>query len=171
MSLIRVVTLALACVCALAACAPRTPALIGSAPVTSDPLPETLGRDAAMPLVRARDDQVGRVDRTEAKLLTWKEYVDIAGPPGAVSADPKASPHTLGAIGITGDPEMRIIWIVALSGEVWPQSRMPIFFGPEPHPSATPNPSYRWGLFLVDANAGGLIGAVDAGVDAWPPLF
>jgi len=172
MSLFWRAALAVACACALAACAQGPSALGGSAPTAGDPLPTKLSRDAAIAVVRARDDQVGRVDRTEARLLTWKEYVDLAGPPGAVNADPKASPHLLGEIGIAGDPELRVVWAVAVSGEVWPQLRVPIFFGPLPHPSATPNPSYRWGLFLVDANAGGLIGAVDAGIDdSWPPLF
>jgi hypothetical protein len=165
-------SITLALVCVLGACSAPAGLSGASAAASGDPLPTKIGRDEAIALVRARSDQVGRVDRAEAKLLTWKEYADLAGPPGAIAADPKASPHKIGTLGLGGDPEMRIIWVVAVSGEVWPQMRVPVWFGGPPPASYTPNPPYRWGLFVIDAARGGLLATVDAGADEpWPPVF
>jgi hypothetical protein len=170
MDLVRGIAVALACAFALACNAPAAQSGAGAAP-SGDPLPTKLGRDEAIALVRARSDQVGRIDRAEAKLLTWQEYLDLDPTPGAISADPKASPHRTGKFGLGGDPDKRIVWVVAVSGEVWPAARVPVSFG-SPSASFTPNPPYRWGIFAVDAARGGLLATLDAGVDgAWPSLF
>ena len=173
MTLLRLTGLALACACALGACGNGPAALSGTSPQPGGAaLPSLLRRDEAIAVVRARTEIVGRVDRGEAKLLTWQEYLAFDASPGAINADPHGSPHRSGTFGFMGDADKRIVWIVALSGEVWPQMREPTFFGPPPHPSATPYTPYRWGLFVVDAARGGLAAIVDAGVDEpWPPLF
>lgn len=172
MTVTRAALVAFAFACALA-CDGGVNELSGSTSQPSgDPLPSKLGRDEAIALVRARSDMVGRVDRAEAKLLRWKELIDLVGQPGAINADPHASPHRIGTLGVGGDPEMRIVWAVAVAGQVWPQTRVPVSFGGPPAASYTPNPPYRWGLFVVDAARGGLLAVVEAGVDEpWPALF
>lgn len=164
---------ALACVCVLASCG-TSQARSGAtpAPPSLSPLPSTIQRNAAIDLVRARQDNVGRIDRIEARLLTLQEYYDVAGPLQVVAADPKASPHNVGTIGVTGDADKRMLWFVAVSGEVWPQGREPVFWGMPPYPTATPYRPYRWGLFVVDAARGAVMSMAGAGSDEdWPPVF
>ena len=133
------------------------------------PLPSKIQRDDAIALVRTLDI-VGRVDRVDAKLMTFDEYVRIAGPVRTHGGDPQASPTT--GVGITGDPARRSVWAVALSGQVWPSGRVPVVFGGSPQSSPTPNPPYRWAIFLVDAVPGQLMVIADAGVgEAWPAVF
>ena len=132
------------------------------------PLPSKLQRDDAIALIR-RLDTVGRVDRVDAKLMTFEEYVRIAGPVRTRMGDPQATPLT--GFGITGD-QRRPVWAVAISGQVWPQGRVPVVFGAGPAVSPTPNPPYRWGVFLIDAVRGQLMVIGDAGVgEAWPAIF
>jgi hypothetical protein len=151
-----------------------------SAPSTVDQgasaLPATIGRDAAIAIVMGRGFDLGRVDRSDAKLLTMEEYVAIAGPARSPQGDPKATPDGVpGSMrsGFIGDPAKRYLWAVAISGEVWPVGRIPVRFGfPYTPPTPTPFPSYRWGLFLVDAVGARLFGIADAGIDeSWPPIF
>jgi hypothetical protein len=113
---------------------------------------------------------VGRVDRIDAKLMNFDEYVRIAGPVRIRPGDPQGAPVT--GFGITGDPTQRYVWAVAVSGEIWPNGRQPVLLGGVPSSSSTPYPPYRWGLFLVDAGSGQFMIVGDAGVDAeWPPQF
>ena len=135
-------------------------------------LPTTIGRDAAIALVRGRPDNLGRVDRSDAKLLTLEEYLAIAGPARSPQGDPKATP--IGGLGgFIGDPGKRYLWVVAISGEVWPVGRIPVRFGmPFTPPTPTPYPPYRWGLFMVDAVRAGGFGVTAAGSDeSWPAVF
>src|SRR5205814_2894440 len=166
-----------ACVCVLMACGTSQTLSGGAAtPHGLAPLPSAIQRGSALDAIRVRNENVGRIDRIEAKLLTLQEYYDVAGPLHAVAGDPKASPHDIGTIGVTGDADKRILWIVAVSGEVWPQLRVPVIWGQPPFgtplPSPTPNTPYRWGLFAVDAARGGLMAIADAGSEEiWPPVF
>jgi len=135
-------------------------------------LPTAIGRDAAIALVRGRADDIGRVDRSDAKLLTLEEYLAIAGPFRSPQGDPKATP--IGGLGgFIGDPGKRYLWVVAISGEVWPVGRIPVQFGiPFTPPTPTPYPPYRWGLFMVDAVRAGGFGVTAAGSDeSWPAVF
>jgi hypothetical protein len=135
-------------------------------------LPTTIGRDAAIALVRGRPDNLGRVDRSDAKLLTLEEYLAIAGPFRSPQGDPKATP--IGGLGgFIGDPGKRYLWVVAISGEVWPVGRIPVRFGfPFTPPTPTPYPPYRWGLFVVDAVRAAGLGLFAAGSDeSWPVVF
>lgn len=135
-------------------------------------LPTTIGRDAAIALVRGRVDNIGRVDRSDAKLLTLEEYLAIAGPARSPQGDPKAT--SIGGLGgFIGDPGKRYLWVVAISGEVWPVGRIPVRFGmPFTPPTPTPYPPYRWGLFMVDAVRAAGFGVTDAGSDeSWPAVF
>jgi hypothetical protein len=134
-------------------------------------LPATIGRDAAIAVVTARGDNIGRVDRSDARLLTLEEYLAIAGPLRSAQGDPKSTP--VSGTGFIGDPSKRYLWAVAISGEVWPIGRIPVRFGfPFTPPTPTPFPPYRWGLFLVDAVGATLFGAADAGSDeSWPAIF
>jgi len=139
-------------------------------------LPATIGRDAAIAVVMARAFDLGRVDRSDAKLLTMEEYLAIAGPLKSPQGDPKATPDGVpGSMrsGFIGDPAKRYLWAVAISGEVWPVGRIPVRWGfPYTPPTPTPFPSYRWGLFLVDAVGASMFGISDAGSDqSWPPIF
>jgi hypothetical protein len=143
-------------------------------------LPTTIGRDAAIALVRGRADDIGRVDRSDAKLLTLEEYLAIAGPFRSPQGDPKAAPIR-GLGGFIGDPGKRYLWVVAISGEVWPVGRILTWWGepyvplaatPFARPTPTPFPSYRWGLFLVDAARASLLAVAEAGSDeSWPAIF
>jgi len=142
-------------------------------------LPTTIGRDAAIALVKGRVDDIGRVDRSDAKLLTLEEYLAIAGPVRSPQGDPKATP--VGGLWFIGDPGKRYLWTVTISGEVWPVGRIPTWWGEPyvplaatqfPHPTPTPFPSYRWGLFLVDAVRASLLAVAEAGSDgSWPAIF
>lgn len=156
----------------LAACS--APAALGPAAASPSvaPLPSHIARDLAIKVVSERRSNVGVVERAEAKLLTWAEYVAVAGEPGAVNADPNGFPHIIGNIGFMGDADAKVIWVVAVAGEVWPQLREPVFFGRGPYPSATPYQPYRWGVFIVDAQQAGVLAITDAGiVGSWPPMF
>ena len=131
-------------------------------------LSSTLDRDQAITLIRNSGD-IGRVDRIDAKLMTYAEYTAGAGPVRTHEGNPAAAP-TMG-FGMTGDPTKRVLWIVAVSGEVWPAGRDPVFFGLQT-PSATPYPPYRWGTFLIDASSGKQIVVGDAGIETnWPTSF
>src|SRR5947208_5248991 len=57
------------------------------------PLPSTIRRDDAIALVTHNDD-VGRVDRTDAKLMTFADYLRIAGPVRSHGGDPQATPDS-----------------------------------------------------------------------------
>lgn len=143
------------------------------APATPDPalpaLPATMDRDAAIGTVRGAAE-VGRVDRIDAKLMTYAEYVGGAGPVRTHPGDPGAPAST--GFGMTGDPATHLLWVVAVSGEVYPQGRMPVFFGGPSGPNATPYPPYRWAIVLIDATSGQRIVFGDAGVgNSWPPTF
>ncbi len=128
-------------------------------------LGSTLDRNSVLALVRGLD-QVGRVDRIDAKLMSYSEYVAGAGPVGTHEGDPRSTPTT--GFGMSD----RDVWVVAVSGQVWPNGRVPVFFGVASPASATPYPPYRWAMFLVDSRSGGLIVVGDAGIDAsWPTSF
>jgi hypothetical protein len=132
------------------------------------PLPSKLQRDDAIALIRGLDT-VGRVDRVDAKLMTFEEYVRGAGPVRTHTGDPQATPLT--GFGMIGD-QRRSVWAVAISGQVWPQGRVPVFFGTGPRVSPTPYPPYRWAIFLIDAVPGQLMVIGDAGIgEAWPAVF
>jgi len=132
-------------------------------------LAATIDRDAAIATV-LRATEVGRVDRIAAKLMTYVEYVSGAGPVRTHAGDPAAPAST--GFGMTGDPTARVVWVVAVAGEVYPQGRMPVFFGGPSSPNATPYPPYRWTTVLIDGASGQLIVFGDAGIaDGWPPTF
>lgn len=141
----------------------------GSAP-TGSAIPSTIDRKAALDLVRANDWSVARVDRIEGKLMTFAEYLGVAGPVKTHPSDPSATPMT--GFGIVGDPNERYVWAVAVAGEVYPQGRIPVYFGHEPPVTATPFVPYRWIVWLVDAARGELMTIGDAGAsESWPPFF
>jgi hypothetical protein len=167
-----VVLFAAAVIVALAVSGLRGSSL-AAAPATPDPalpaLDSTIDRDAAIATVRHLT-QVGRVDRIDAKLMTYAEYLGGAGPVRTHLGDPAAPALT--GFGMTGDPAARVLWVVAISGEVYPAGRMPVFFGGSGHPDATPYPPYRWATVLIDGVSGQWLVFGDAGiVDSWPPTF
>ncbi len=138
---------------------------------STSPLPSTIQRDDAIAMVRALNEQVGRIDRIDAKLITLEEFVQVAGPIKPHPGDPNDTSLT-GTTGIIGDPSKRYLWAVAVSGDVWPNYRIPVSFGRPFTTSPTPYPAYRWGIFLVEAVPGRLFGLGDAGVaEAWPSEF
>jgi hypothetical protein len=133
------------------------------------PLSVTVTRDDAIATVR-RLDVIGRVDRVDAKLMSFDEYTRGAGPVRTRPGNPVASP-VLG-FRLQGDTTRRYVWVVAVSGEVWPSGRIPVQFGVPPPVSPTAYPPYRWGMFLIDADSGGFMVVGDAGIgENWPPAF
>jgi hypothetical protein len=167
-----VVLLAAAVIVGLAV-AGRFGASFAVAPATPDPglpaLAATIDRDAAIATVRGAAE-VGRIDRIDAKLMTYAEYVAGAGPVRTHSGDPAAPALT--GFGLTGDPAGRVLWVVAVSAEVYPNGRMPVIFGGPSGPNTTPYPPYRWATVLIDATSGQRIVFGDAGIDDnWPPTF
>jgi hypothetical protein len=120
---------------------------------TPDPrlpaLKSTIERDQAISLIRNSRD-IGRIDRIDAKLMTYSEYTAGVGPVRTHEGNPATTPTT--GFSMSGDPSQRVLWVVAVSGEVWPAGRDPVFFGLQT-PSATPYPPYRWGTFLIDASS------------------
>lgn len=146
--------------------------------VRLSPLPSLITRDQAVAFVRARRDQVGRIDRIDAKLVTYDEYVRVAGPIHGVQGDPYASPDVTSVTGFIGDPSQRYLWVVAVSGAVWPVGHDPIFWGlGPPVPSPTPYPAYRWAIFFIEAARADALtaptaAAVAAGIaEDWPAAF
>ncbi len=132
-------------------------------------LPSALERDQAVAVVRSTA-AVGRVDRADAKLMTYAEYLNGAGPVRTHEGDPRVA-ATVG-FGMTANPDVRYLWVVAISGEVWPAGRSPVVFGAPANAASTPYPPYRWATFLVDAGSAQLIVVGDAGVtESWPPSF
>lgn len=146
--------------------------------VRLSPLPSLITRDQAIAFVRGRSDQIGHVDRIDAKLVTYDEYTRVAGPLHGVQGDPHASPDLNGEVGFIGDPSQRYFWVVAVSGEVWPLGHDPIFWGlGPPVPSPTAYPAYRWALFFIEASRADSLSApaawaVAAGIaEDWPAAF
>jgi len=138
---------------------------------TISALPSTIQRDDAIAMVRGLNEQVGRIDRIDAKLVTLEEYVRIAGVIRCCPGDPNATPDN-GTTGVFGDPAKRYEWAVAVSGEVWPNHRIPVRFGIPFATSPTPYPPYRWGIFLVEAVPGRTFGVGHAGIaETWPAAF
>jgi len=134
------------------------------------PLPSTIQRDGAIALVTSGNVDVGRVDRADAKLMTFADYLRVAGPVRTHAGDPQATAMT--GFGIFGDPAQRYVWAVAVSGEVWPNGREPTYWGGPPPGSPTPYPPYRWAIFLVESVPGRLMVIGDAGIaEAWPSTF
>jgi hypothetical protein len=122
-------------------------------------------------MVRALHEQVGRIDRIDAKLMSLEEYLRIAGPITPRPGDPQDKTIN-GKTGIIGDPSKRYFWAVAVSGDVWPSLRIPISWGHPLVTSPTPYPPYHWGIFLVEAAPARLFGIGDAGIaESWPPSF
>jgi hypothetical protein len=153
----------------------------GPAASTPDPnlaaLPSTITSAQAIAEVRGLGERVGRIDRIDAKLMSLEEFLAIAGPLHMLPADPRG-PVPSGVVGVSGDPASRYVWVVAMSGEVWPQPRSPVNWGeprnatPNPNPTPTPYPPYRWGLFLIEANRGTLLTMGGAGIaESWPTAF
>ncbi|HET9809307.1 MAG TPA: hypothetical protein VFQ66_06380, partial [Candidatus Limnocylindria bacterium] len=94
-----------------------------------------------------------RLDRLEAKLVTWKEYELAAG----------------GFHSGVNDPE-QLIWLVLVTGEIaHPRGGGPPRFstGASPPPPTTP-PTYPWILYVVDAVSGNGFGTSCCGADARP---
>jgi len=89
-------------------------------------------RDEAIALVTSGNADVGRVDRADAKLMTFADYLRVAGPVRTHAGDPQATAMT--GFGIFGDPAQRYVWAVAVSGEVWPNGREPTYWA-APHPA------------------------------------
>jgi len=147
---------------------------LGGATSTPDrgaPLPSTIQRDDAIAMIRALNEQVGRIDRIDAKLMTLEEYLRVAGPIRPHAGDPNDTSMT-GTTGIIGDPAKRFLWAVAVSGDVWPNNRIPMSWGHPLLTSPTPYPPYRWGIFLVEAVPARLFAVGDAGIaEAWPSEF
>jgi hypothetical protein len=93
-----------------------------------------------------------RVDRLEAKLVTWKEY-ELAA----------ASFHS----GVN-DAE-QLVWLVLVTGEVaFPRGPRPM--GPVQTVPTTP-PTYPWALYTLDAVSGDPTGFSCCGPDARPKWF
>ena len=80
------------------------------------PLPSMIQRDEAIALVTSGNADVGRVDRADAKLMTFADYLRVAGPVRTHAGDPQAIAMT--GFGSFGDPAQRYVWAVAVSGEV-----------------------------------------------------
>jgi hypothetical protein len=95
-----------------------------------------------------------RLDRLEAKLVTWKEYELAAG----------------GFHSGVNDPE-QLIWLVLVTGEIaHPRGGGPPSFARESAPPTTP-PTYPWVLYTVDAISGDGFGLSCCGPDARPKWF
>jgi hypothetical protein len=133
------------------------------------PLPSALERDQAIAAVR-KSAAVGRVDRADAKLMTYAEYLEGSGPVRTHEGDPRTTP-TVGFV-LAGEPSAHYVWVVVISGEVWPSGRSPVVFGAPANAVGTPFPPYRWSTFLVDAESAQLIVVADAGIaETWPSTF
>src|SRR5438094_6341048 len=94
------------------------------------PLPSMIQRDEAIALVTSGNADVGRVDRADAKLMTFADYLRVAGPVRTHPGEPP--PTAMTGIGLLGDPAQRYVWAVAVSAEVWPNGREPISWGEPP---------------------------------------
>ncbi len=124
------------------------------------PLAAGLTAADAVDEVRGADFFVARIDRISAKLTTLKEYRDVVG---LVGTGP-------GVTGFIGDPAERAVWVLALTGEVYPNGRTAMSWG-QPVRSAAPPQSVRWAIFLLDAVRGGPLVAAAGSEAEWPRTF
>src|SRR2546423_11366917 len=58
------------------------------------PLPSTIQRDDAIAIVTSGNADVGRVDRADAKLMTFADYLRVAGPVRTPAGGPPTPPMT-----------------------------------------------------------------------------
>lgn len=94
-----------------------------------------------------------RLDRLEAKLVTWKEYERARG----------------GFRSGMNDPE-QLIWLVLITGDIAHPRGGPPSFARESAPPTSP-PTYPWILRIVDAVSGNSFGTSCCGSDARPTWF
>src|SRR5207253_9447719 len=73
------------------------------------PLPSMIQRDEAIALVTSGNADVGRVDRADAKLMTFADYLRVAGPGPTHARDTQTTPTT----GLGNFPEPAPTTVVA----------------------------------------------------------
>src|SRR5437870_13674903 len=78
------------------------------------PLPSMIQRDEAIALVTSGNADVGRVDRADAKLMTFADYLRVAGRGPKHAGGPPASALT--GLRTLADPDPRRAWAGAASG-------------------------------------------------------
>jgi hypothetical protein len=87
--------------------------------------------------VRGMTGEILRVDRIVAKRMRWSDFEKVA--------------HT-GNLKV----DDRMIWAVAVSGEIRPQFAR--------------GQTFSWGVYVIDAQTGDING-LNAGRENWPPYF
>jgi len=87
--------------------------------------------------VRGMTGEILRVDRMAAKRMRWSDFENVA--------------HT-GNLQV----DDRMIWAVAVSGEIQPQFAR--------------GQTFSWGVYVIDAQTGDING-LSAGRENWPPFF
>lgn len=98
-------------------------------------------RDQAMEAVRRMTAITKRVDRIEAKQMTWGEYWAGTGSTDKINER---------------DPSMTV-WVVAVSGEIEPQFAK--------------GQTFRWGEFVFNAQTGQVVSTAANSNTAWSPYF
>jgi hypothetical protein len=102
----------------------------------------TAARAAILQRFSRTSAEIRRVDRIDAKLMTRAEFEQ-----GSNNAGTSTSPNT--------DPNQSL-WVVAIGGDVLPQFSRGLAF--------------TWGIYLVSADNGDILGML-AGPGPWPPYF
>lgn len=98
-------------------------------------------RDQLIAGVRGLQPIVQRVDRIEAKLVTVGEFTSAAHP----------------ALTLTGDNPSRLVWAIAVSGDVVP--------------SLARGEHFAWAVVEFDASSGAWSGTVAKHDGTWPTFF
>jgi len=113
-----------------------------SAPAPQSSPASSAARDAILKRFSQTNSEIRRVDRIDAKVMTRRDFEQ-----GSNNAGTSTSPNT---------DLNQVIWVVAISGEVVPQ------FGR--------GSVFTWGIYLVNADTGDILGML-AGGGPWPPYF
>lgn len=110
---------------------------VTASPTAAGSLPPGDGRADIVARVRGMSGEILRVDRIAAKRMRWSDFENLA--------------HT-GNLQV----DNRVIWAVAVAGEIRPQFAR--------------GQTFSWGVYVIDAQTGDING-LNAGGENWPPYF
>lgn len=116
---------------------------------TAAPLAARFSRDYAIALITSITYENIRIDRIEAKLMTWAEYARTDTGIDRKAPAPKS-------------PRAETVWVIAVAGDIFPA-----FWGP----LGTPREHFPWAVWSVDAMGGDVTSLAVGRTGTWSPTF
>ena len=129
------------CTAAELALSKTTPAVRRPPPSGARPL----DRSAVLAVARANQNELRRVDRIDAKLTTWSQYMLASG----LAQEVQIASDVI-------EPSSEV-WVVAVAGQV--------------APARAQGETYPWGVLVYDRNRGTLLHRSAYEQGSWPPYF